>query len=114
MIYDYSALASTAARLLTRFGRQLALRETNVIGGDPWAPELGQTDTPVVGVIRDYRLEERGDLIPAGDQLAIIDGTATPTVAQKLIDGLTEFEIVSVTQAKPGDTVLVYFCQVRK
>ena len=114
MSYDYAPIAATAARLLTRFGRTISLRSTNQVGGDAWGPVFEQVDTPVVGVLRPYTLQERGDLIPAGDQLAILDGTASPTVAQKLVDGGIEMEIVSVSKVAPGNTPLVYFCQVRK
>ncbi len=114
MSYDYGPIAATAARLLTRFGRTVYLRSTNQVGGEAWNPALGSVDTPAIGVIREYTLEERGDLIPDGDQLAILDGTASPTVAQKLVDGGIEMEIVSVAKVAPGSTPLVYFCRVRR
>lgn len=114
MSYDYAPLAATAARLLARFGRSVFLRSTTQVGGEAWNPVYQQADVPVMGIIRPYTLKERGDLIPDGDQLAILDGTASPTVAQKLIDGGIEMEIVSVSKAAPGNTALVYFCQVRK
>ena len=121
MSYDYGPIAATAARLLTRFGRTVYLRSTNQVGGEPWSPALGQVDVPVIGIIAEYTLAEfhgidrqSTDIIPDGEQLAILDATAVPTVAQKLVDGGVEMEIVRVSKAAPGNTPIVYFCQVRR
>ena len=114
MSYDYAPLAATAKRLLARFGRPVNLRSMENVAGPAWSPTLLYSDVETAAIIRPYTVQERGALIPAEDQLAILDGDAVPTVAQKLIDGLAEFEIVSVSQSKPGDTSLVYFCQVRR
>lgn len=112
--YDYALIAATAARLLTRFGRALVLRSKIRIAGDDWDPVHGQVDVPVIGVVTPYTLAERGDLIPAGDEKAILTGSATPDVGQKLVDGDIEMEIVNVEKIAPGDTTLIWICQGRR
>lgn len=113
--FDYAKIASTASTLIEKFGRPLWLRQVNKTGGNAWDPVTSVIDQPVVGIVRDYTVAEMGALgIPAGDQLVILTGDATPSIDRKVVDGQVEMEIVSFTTVKPGDTQLVHFVQVRK
>ena len=114
MSYDYAPIAATSARLVERFGRDLALR-TLTKTGDAWNPDIYESDETVTGIVRPYTSREAASdgIIPGRDQLAIFAGDVTPSTGQRLVDGDRVFEIVSVQTVKPGDTTLVHFVQVR-
>lgn len=113
--FDYAKIAPDISDVIKESGRPLWLRTVNKTGGNAWDPITSVIDQPVVGIVRDYTVAERGAIgVPAGDQLVILTGDATPSTDKKIVDGQVEMEIVSFTTVKPGDTPLVHFVQARK
>ncbi|WP_330113914.1 hypothetical protein SA496_14165 [Pseudomonas sp. JS3066] len=122
----YDRMASTALRLIERFGSQQTLRD--VVPG-AYDPVSGETsgDTPISQsaqvILVDYTLQESGQQyaegseIRQGDKKIIIaaKGLAWPPALTTRLDvGGVLWQIVNIKEANPAGTPLVYFCQGRK
>lgn len=111
----YDEMAQVAIDLLKEFGAPIAFTRVtgevkNPVTGAVITPGATQTFSPNgVFVPVKARLID-GTRIKAGDQVAIIDGTFTPLMTDK-IAGWTIQEIES---KKPTNKLLVSFVRVRK
>lgn len=122
--YDYSALAATALRLLTKFGQTVTLR----VYGEPVYDPATATATPVVtdysrvGAVFDYTDKNQGSMLQNGTmaqaddrQLFLDAGTVAPTVSDRiLLADTSEWTIANVKVVNPSGTAVVYECRIRK
>lgn len=122
----YDRMASTALRLIERFGSQQTLRD--VTPGE-YDPVTGETTGDVAKsqlariILLDYTLQESGQQyaegseILQGDKKIIIaaKGLAWPPALTTRIDvdGVL-WQVVNIKEANPAGTPLVYFCQGRR
>ena len=124
MGYNYSTIAATALRLLTKFGQPVTLRVNGVAAYDPTTMTMVPTvtDYPRTGAPFDYRwmgsgeVLQNGTLAQAADkQLWLSVGTVAPTVADHIL--LADSSIWSVTDVKainPSGVAVIYECRIRQ
>jgi hypothetical protein len=108
--YNYTPLASTAARLVEKFGQAMTLeRKTNT--GTASRPTFTTATSAVTAVILDKDERDPVNMVTVHRQMAYIapDAATAPTANDIIIapDG-TRFEVVSVSQVNPGGTVILY------
>lgn len=122
--YDYTTLAATALRLLTKFGQTVTLRAY----GEPVYDPATATATPVVteysrvGAVFDYTDKNQGSMLQNGTmaqaddrQLYLDAGTVAPTVNDRiLLSDTSEWTIANVKVVNPSGTAVVYECRIRK
>lgn len=122
----YDRMASTALRLIERFGSQQTLRDVTPGSYDPVTGE-STGDTPISQsaqvILSDYTLQESGQQyaegseIRQGDKKIIISakGLSWPPALTTEVDvnGVL-WKIVNVKESNPAGTPLVYFCQGRQ
>lgn len=124
MGYNYSTIAATALRLLTKFGQPVTLRVNGAAAYDPTTMTMVPTvtDYPRTGAPFDYRwmgsgeVLQNGTLAQAADkQLWLSVGTVAPTVADHIL--LADSSIWSVTDVKainPSGVAVIYECRIRQ
>ena len=116
----YNGPQSTATRLLTQFGKPLALRIQTGAAYDPDTQTNvpTYTDHAVSGVIGNYkgRVTESGTLVQTDDKKILVSvGTAPePTAGAQIIDGATVYVVQTVKALNPAGTPLLYELQGRK
>jgi len=111
MAFDYSGLAATAARLVTRFGRDVVL-VTVTNGGEAWNPvRIESTETVKAVQTQLDNIDE--NLILSTDKGFLVSASLI-TVDMLIRDGSTDYSIVAVTEVKPGGTHMIYKVQARK
>jgi hypothetical protein len=116
--FDYVKMAATALKLLERFG-----------GDVVFAREIGGSINPITGAIvagTDASVTTTGLLkkypdkmidgtrILTGDRELVLSNEQEPLPSDKPIIAGEEWSIVEINTAKPFDTVIVYFCQLRR
>ena len=124
MTYDYSPLAATALRLLTKFGGDVTLRRN----GEPVYDPLTLTVTPTItdytrkGAKFDYTWQgsgetlQNGTLAAASDKQLILDSNGVkPSITDHIIfsDGGV-WSIADVKELAPASTALIYECRLRQ
>ncbi|WP_370601192.1 hypothetical protein [Pseudomonas nitroreducens] len=122
----YDRMASTALRLIERFGSQQTLRDVTPGAYDPVTGEV-TGDTPISQpaqvILADYTLQESGQMyatgseVRQGDKKIIIAASGLswpPTLTTKVDVGGVLWQIVNVKESNPAGTPLVYFCQGRQ
>lgn len=115
MSYDYSKLAATASKLLTKYGKNIELKR--VAGGsvDPVTGQVtaGMSSTlKTNGIFRAYPDSViDGTRILKSDREVIIDGTVEPKITDKIVIGGEDWIIKNVVAQKPANSALVYFVQ---
>ena len=121
--FDYSPLAATALRLVTKFGRPVTIKfPTDAPPVDPTRPWEPADPTFVsyvtVGVVTPVEegyvnhedvLETDEQVIVAGKGLP-----AVPTPKAVVLDGATQYKTVKVEAVDPGPTPLAYIIFVRR
>jgi len=122
----YDRMATTALRLLARFGSEQTLRDVTpgtydpVTGGSTGDTPISQ---PAQVILLDYTATESGQQyaegseIQKGDKKIIIAAKGlqwAPELTTKVDVSGTLWQIVNVKEANPAGTPLVYFCQGRK
>jgi hypothetical protein len=113
---DYTATAATALRLLTKFGRDLTVR--NYTTGS-YNPTIGQnvqtyTDTTVKGAVFSFGQGDTSpELIQSGDKKAIIDSTTTPKLEDHLLVGSKVYVIKSIRELNPAGTSIMFELHLR-
>ena len=130
----YDRIASTALRLIERFGQTIILRDTvpgeydPVTGGQTPDVEVNQ---PAQAILQDYALQQsgmtyaEGTVIKQGDKKILVAAMTTDDNGQQvqitppqlttkvLADGET-LTIVNVKEINPAGTPLVYELQGRR
>jgi len=109
--YNYTNLAATATRLISRFGRTVTHR-VEVKSGSDYDPTITNNDTSIIAVIESFTANEIDNTVIQSCDKRIL--TVTPLSHEDIIiDGSDVYSIVSVETVKPGDTSLVYIAQLR-
>lgn len=116
---DYVALASTAARLISEFGRSVTLRQTaRTPGATPWNPSETATDYSITAVGEDVRTDQLdGTTVQAGDRrytFAASGLAVTPEPDDEIVDDSIVWKIVAVEELKPGATSIIYRVVARR
>jgi len=114
----YSNLASTASRLLTKYGQTVVFTRTT---GATFSPSTGAysggTTTTVTGVgaTFPYNIKEiDGTLVQLGDVRVFFYATSAPLVGDNCAVDSVNYRVQSVEQLSPGGTVVLYTVQCRK
>jgi hypothetical protein len=116
---DYTAKATTAAKLIEKFGGPVTLREP---GEDEYVPGVGMVpgepvDWPAAGVKFNYEQDAiDGTLIQQLDQelyLSAVD-IPRPNTTHKIIIGSAQFSIITVGSIEPYDVPILYILQIRQ
>jgi len=130
----YDRMASTALRLIERFGQTITLRDTVPGEYDPvtgsQTPDV-EVDQPAQAILQDYALQQsgmtyaEGTVIKQGDKKILVAAMTKdangqpvqltpPTLTTTVIaDGAT-WTIVNVKEINPAGTPLVYELQGRR
>jgi len=120
---DEIELADVAQELIAEFGRSVNLSPpggTDVSATEPWKGKTARgTNIPILAVFQRLEKELVADTaIQVGDSLAIIDSKTLAgraiTVADRILDGARQWQIVAPVEVKPGNTSFAWFCQVRE
>lgn len=121
----YDRMASTALRLIERFGQTITLRDT--VPGE-YDPVTGETtpetpiDQPAQAILQDYAPQQsgmsyaEGTVIKQGDKKILVaaQGLTPPTLTTTVLaDGAT-WTIINVKEINPAGTPLVYELQGRR
>lgn len=115
--FNYSGLASTATRLIDKFGGDVTLR---IKTDGTYDPIIGAntdvfTDTVVKGAKLDFDNREiDGTLIKLGDVKVIIDGLFDVGIFSLILIGSDQYSIVRQIPLNPGDTRLITTVQCRR
>lgn len=123
----YDRMASTALRLISRFGSEQTLRDVTAGVYDPvegeWTTPPGDISQPAQLLLLEYTAQESGQSyaegseILKGDKKIIIAAKGLnwpPALTTRIdVDGVL-WQVVNVKEANPAGTPLVYFCQGRK
>ena len=113
----YTKLASTASRLIKKYGQTLYIVKT----GDSTDPVTGVTTSvtkpniKVNGILQKYpdSLID-GTLIKSSDRLAVIDGGSKPLIDDRMRIESQNWAIESIQASNPAGTALVFFVQCRR
>jgi len=109
--FDYTRLSATSVRLISRFGKTV-LRRTITNSGTEWAPTQTEVDTSIDGVVTDYKFNEiDGTLILATDKKLLT--TSLVTIADKIVDGIIVYSVISVSVVETASVSLLYKVQLR-
>lgn len=121
----YDRMASTALRLIERFGQTVTLRD--IVPGE-YDPVTGsqtpdvEVNQPAQAILQDYALQQSGmsyaedTVIRQGDKKIMVaaQGLTPPTLTTTVLaDGAT-WTIVNIKEINPAGTPLVYELQGRR
>jgi len=121
----YDRMASTALRLIERFGQTITLRDTVPGEYDPvtgsQTPDV-EVNQPAQAVLQDYALQQsgmsyaEGTVIKQGDKKILVaaQGLTPPTLTTTVIAGGATWTIVNIKEINPAGTPLVYELQGRR
>ena len=106
--------AARIQKLIDRIGRDLTHR-TFTKSGPSYNPVLVAVNTTVRGAVFDFAADEiDGTIIQQHDkQIWVAAVLFTISRADKIVDGTTEYSIVSLEEVKPGDATLLYMIHAR-
>ena len=119
--FDYIKSRETAHKLITQFGRDVAIRR--LVARDqfnkPWAEdESSYTDYATKAVMLDFETKEiDGERILSTDSRAFVSAqglTIEPTNKDLLVVGNDVYTIVVPKPLRPASDVVLYELQVRK
>ena len=113
----YDNLASTASRLISKYGQTLYIVKT----GDSIDPVTGVTTSAaranikVNGILQNYpdNLID-GTRIKSSDRMVIIGGTVKPLNDDRIRIENQDWSIESIKTSNPAGTALVHFIQARR
>lgn len=121
----YDRMASTALRLIERFGQTITLRDTVQGEYDPvtgsQTPDV-EVERPAQAILQDYALQQsgmsyaEGTVIQQGDKKILVaaQGLTPPQLTTTVLaDGVT-WTIVNIKEINPAGTPLVYELQGRR
>ncbi|EMY1531105.1 hypothetical protein AAEU76_004896 [Salmonella enterica subsp. enterica serovar Wedding] len=118
MPYDYSRLKNRGSALIKKYGYSLSLVRPAKSGIDPATGDrMAGEDSllySVTGIDQQYRQSEiDGTLIKTGDKKILLTAETAPEQGDYLTDGLSRWNIITITPVKPANDVLLYSLQVR-
>ena len=134
MAKDYTNIATTAKRLVDKFGRSVTFRRLDRTTLDdaakPWRgtatprTTLDATVTAIAVIVPPSSASRLGlttrdnELIKRSEQIMIVALGATSTddlsTFDEVLDGTQLWKITTVETLKPGDTTLLYFVGVKR
>ncbi|AXD71550.1 hypothetical protein GNT71_09850 [Salmonella enterica] len=118
MPYDYSRLKNRGAALIKKYGYSLSLVRPAKSGIDPATgdrlSDAEQQIFSVNGIDQQYKQSEvDGTLIQTDDKKILLTAETAPEQGDYLTDGLSRWDIITITPVKPANDVLLYSLQVR-
>lgn len=118
MAFDYAKAAATALRLLTKFGRDVTLRNYTVGTYDPatGTNSVSTSDVTVKAAVLDYgagQMEQAGNLIQSGDKRCLVQAGTVPALEDHVIVGSKDYSILSVGEVNPAGTPVIYNLHLR-
>ncbi|EDW0700492.1 hypothetical protein KV01_004983 [Salmonella enterica subsp. enterica] len=118
MPYDYARLKNRGTALIKKYGYSLSLVRPAKSGIDPATGDrlAGEESLlySVTGIDQQYRQSEiDGTLIKTGDKKILLTAETVPEQGDYLTDGLSRWNIITITPVKPANDVLLYSLQVR-
>lgn len=115
MSINYTALAATALRLITEFGRDLTFTKDTEGAYNPATGKYATTSatyTKKVAVTQ-YKATEYNDIIQKGDLKLVAESYAYAMSDTVSIDSEV-YRIIDIKQLKPAATEVAVIMQVRK
>ena len=114
----YSGLRDTASSLLTTYGAKIVFTRTvKGVYDTATGKRAGDSSTTFngYGVTMDYRKNQYdGTDILSGDIRLILQATKKlPVVGDQATVGGNRYSVISVTQTKPGNVLVMAECQLR-
>lgn len=118
MPYDYARLKNRGTALIKKYGYSLSLVRPAKSGIDPATGDrlAGEENLlySVTGIDQQYKQSEiDGTLIKTGDKKILLTAETEPEQGDYLTDGLSRWNIITITPVKPANDVLLYSLQVR-
>lgn len=106
--------AARIQKLIDRIGRDLTHRAFTK-SGPAYNPVLTPVNATVRGAVFDFAADEiDGTIIQQYDKVMWVAVSGTPiSRVDKMVDGTTEYSIVSLEEVTPGDTELLYIIHAR-
>lgn len=118
MNFDYAALASKSAALLSKFGRDVTRRRVTRGAYDTSqgsAANAGQADATFKGALLDFGTREvDGTLVKSTDKKLLLEASGAPLASDTFLVGGLEYAVVSVKEISPAGTPVLYEVQLRK
>lgn len=109
----YSKIATTAEQLISRYGRNVSVRQITK-SGTAYDPTVTPSDTTVKAVSANYTTEDQaGTQIQQGDIRFYIKTSIAMTTDMQIVDDSNIYSIIDVNNIKPGDTQIIYIIQAR-
>lgn len=115
---DYAAKAAAAAKMLTKFGGEVTLREVKPGAYNPVTEEFEQeiVDTLCIGVKFNYQIDIiDGIQIQKTDQELYLatQGAPRPTLDHTVVIDGTSYTVIAVQVIEPYDVPILYILQIR-
>lgn len=119
---DYSKLAATSIAQIADKGRAVSFvyktQGTYAPATDTFSVAASTTTQTVYMVITDVLKKDVNEtLIKAGDKIGLLANdslTRAPKTGDRVTDGTETFDVISIEEIKPGDTVILYRLQLRR
>ena len=129
---DYTKIAATAERLITKFGRDVVFVNANKVAADPqkpWDGSLSSGDTPITfkaamvppNTVRQFGLTSLGegteyrDLVTFSEEILIIyPGDNDMRQFNHVLDGGVRWTVIGLQVLKPATVQLLAFVGVRR
>lgn len=106
MSYDYDRLASTADRLLAKFGRDVTVSTTAASG-----VTTRTAKAVTIGVVK-HDLGDSG--VSIGDHRLLIEASANPLPGDRITDAQgTRIVVDPVNPIRPAETTIAHECYTR-
>jgi len=110
----YSDLGLLADGLIDQFGYAVTIK-TPTNTGTAYNPTVTWASAAVIGLKLSYSKSEiDGNLVQAGDVQFLLKGGAVLDTKCRIVDGSSEYQIITVSQVAPGGISVIQKAQARK
>lgn len=118
MPYDYARLKNRGTMMIKKYGYTLSLIRPAKSGIDPNTGDRLADAAPLIftvtGIDQQYKQSEiDGTLVQTGDKKILLTAETAPEQGDHLTDGVSRWDIITITPVKPASEVLLYSLQVR-
>jgi hypothetical protein len=114
----YNSLASTASKLLSKFGGDVTISRTTGGSINPVTGAVTAGTTTVLeakGLITDFKDELiDGTVIQYGDRLLVIDSSIVPVLTDRPVVSNQQWNIMKIMTKQPANVPIVYLLHVRR